>query len=557
MPRSLNWKIAGVAGDGIKSVGEIMAKALLRSGLFVFGYTEYPSLIRGGHNTYQIWASTDGASAPRKEVDVLVALNQAAIDLHVEELSERSVVLCDEELDTSKVAGKVIGVKWKQLVRNLGNPLVSNSVALGLSAAEMGLDREIFISLLNLSFANKPTVVEINVKAFEEGYKLHPNPKVGFDKVGRQGYVITGNEAVGLGAIAAGLQLYAGYPMTPTTTLLHFLAEHQADYGYIVRQTEDELSAINAIIGAAYAGAKVMTATSGGGFDLMQEGLSLAGMLELPVVVDLGMRPGPATGLPTWTSQSDLRLAIHSGHGEFPKIVLAPGDAQEAYELAHQAFLLAQKYQVPVVLLTDKHLNESHYTVDEFKPLASVPLMNITFSANQPEGEMFHRFQPVNDGVSERTLPGMVNGFYIANSDEHGATGVVDESLEMRQVMNRRRVVKFERIRSEVPRPGLYGDKKADLTIVGWGSVKGSVIEALKGLPGVNFVHFTQVWPIGETAKSMLDGKRLVFIENNLSGQFRGLIKQELGIDGEALLKDDGRPFYPEEIIDFMTKLKK
>ncbi len=556
MPRSVNWKIAGVAGNGILSVGELMARALSRSGYQVFGYMEYPSLIRGGHNTFQVWADESGATAPKKMVDVMIALNQDAIDLHKNEFDNRTILIKDPSLVAVGIDAKILDVEMNKLVSTLGDPLVRNTVALGLSAAEMALNKDMFTELITETYGKKKELLELNLKAFEEGFKLHPNPKVTVENKPTNNLVLDGNKAVGLGAIAAGIQFYAGYPMTPVTNLLHFLAEQQEKYGFIVRQTEDEISAINMVIGAAYAGAKVMTATSGGGFDLMQEGMSLAGMLEVPIVVNLGMRPGPATGLPTWTSQSDLRLAIHSGHGEYPKIILAPGDAGEAYELSHQAFFLAQKFQVPVILLTDKHLNESEWSVSQLKTLNTVPLMNVTFSATQPEAEMFHRYQPTNDGISDRTLPGVANGFYIANSDEHSATGILDEGLENREANNRRRLVKIERIRSEMAKPSMYGPESAKWTIVGWGSTKGAVLQAMKELNDVNFVHITNIWPLPVTVGEVLTGKQLIFIENNLTGQLMNLVKQEFGISGQSLLKDDGRPFYPEEIIEFVKKLK-
>jgi len=431
-------------------------------------------------------------------------------------------------------------------------------IALGASAALMGIEAEVFLELIEEQFGKKKDLLEMNKQAFMAGYEAVGEEKETSirKKVDQPRIVVSGSEAVGLGALTAGVQLYAAYPMTPSTPVLHFLVEHQEDYGMVVRQTEDEISAINMVIGASFAGAKVMTGTSGGGFALMQEGVSLAGMLELPVVVMLAMRPGPATGLPTWTGQGELRFAIHSGHGEFAKIILAPGDAVEAYELCYKAHELAQKYQTVVILLTDKLLAESHYSVEKFIEFPSVKVLNITDNPTKPEGEMFHRYQPTPNGVSDRTLPGITEGYYVANSDEHGPEGLVDETAEMREVMVNRRMAKHKAILGEMLPPNTYGPEEAKITLVGFGSVKGSVLEAMKDIPDVNFVHFNHVWPLPEKAREMLEGRKLVFIENNMMGQFEGLVREQLGLGAlSSLRKDDGRPFYPDEIKDFVDKL--
>lgn len=556
MPKeTINWKIAGAAGAGIKSSGEMMAKAMNRLGYWVYGYTEYPSLIRGGHNIYQVHAGAEPVYAAKKRLDVLLALNEESVAMHADELDEKSMVIVDKgaEIET-KVNAKIVDVELLETAKNLGNPLFMNMVGLGVSAAALGLPSEEFVKLIKDTFADKPDLLEKDVEAFLAGYQMIKAEKHMDVEKGKQKLLMSGSEAVGLGAISSGLQYYAAYPMTPSTPVLHFLAARAHDFGYVVRQTEDEISAANMIVGASFAGARSMTGTSAGGFALMQETVSLAGMLELPTVFYLAMRPGPATGLPTWSGQDALRFAVHAGHGEFAKLVLAPGDAKEAFEMTRKAFELSQKYQTPVILLSDKNLAESSMSVEEMdEKWEVVPLMNVEFEPEQPEGEMFHRYQPTPNGVSPRTLPGVVNGYYVANSDEHEATGLVDESVEVRNMMLERRINKMETLEGEMTMPVLYGPSEARVTLVCWGSTKGEVMEALKQLPGVNMIHFSWIWPMASGVKDMLIGRRLVFVEHNMTGQFEGLVAEKTGVrPEESLRKDDGRPFFAEEIIKFL-----
>lgn len=551
---SFNWKIAGAAGAGIKSAGETMAKAFLRSGFNVFGYTEYPSLIRGGHNTYQVHASTQPVTAPKIALDLLVALNQDAIDQHKEEVTPDTIIIKDP-ITKCDLQAKIVDIRMLDAAKELGHPILMNTISLGASAAHFGLPLKILEELVTDTFKDKKGLVESNVKALQTGFELYPNktqsitpPETKQDRL-----IVSGNEAIALGAISAGLQYYAAYPMTPSTPVLHYLSAHQKEFGFFVRQVEDEISAINNAIGASYAGARSMTGTSGGGYALMNESVALAGMLEVPLVIFIAMRAGPATGMPTWTSQGDLRFVLHSGHGEFPKIVLAPGDATEAFTLTRHAFYLAQKYQTPVIVLSDKHLSESHYTSQPFDNMPIIPLMNIETNPSQPEGQMFTRYQSSPTGVSLRTIPGIKNGFHIANSDEHTAEGLADETAQIRTAMATKRLNKLTSARSDMKPPLLYGQPDAKQTIVGWGSTKGSVLQALPNLPDTNFLHFTYLWPLPDSVVHYLENRQLIFIENNLTGQFEGLIREATGVTGiKSLRKDDGRPFYPEEIIAMM-----
>lgn len=542
---------------GIKTAGEIWAKTMSRAGNWIHGYTEYPSLIRGGHNTYQVIASREKVRSPVKRLDVLVALNQAGIEDHREEIDSNSIVIGDESLKTDDVSAQVIKKPIIKEAKNLGELVLQNSITLGLSAAVVGLDLKILKEVFGELFSDKEKLLDLNIQALEKGFQLHANPK---ETVLRQQenlrLVLTGNEAVALGAISAGIDLYAAYPMTPASSVLHFLAKQQRRTGMIVRQTEDEIAAINMCLGASFAGAKSMTGTSGGGLALMQEGISLAGMLELPLVVFLAMRPGPATGLPTWSSQGDLRFAIHAGHGEFAKVVLAPGDAKEAFELTREAVDISQKYQTVVILISDKFLAESHMSAEPFEQEEAVSLQRIIFDPSQPKGEMFPRYQPGTDGVGQRTLPGVTNGEYIANSDEHDVTGLASERIERRRTATKQRRLKLKGIAAEMSLPKIYGDRQAKNSIVTWGSNKGPVLDVLDSFGDkVNLIHFTHLWPLPEGLGGFLGDRRLLYIENNTNGQLAGLVREQTGIEKTASLnKDDGRPFYKEEIKQFVEE---
>jgi len=557
-------KIGGQAGQGIKSTGLMFAKVATRSGYHIYTYTEFPSLIRGGHNVMQINISKEEVTAPRKKTDLLVALNQETIDKHFDELGPWSGVLYDgdDKLDLSKVSEEVISypVPLTKLAGAAGGKdLLSNTVALGAVVALLGGNLTILNDLIREEFLDKgEEMIEINHKAAESGYK-YVTENFG-DRVGETikpidametavpRMVVNGNEAVALGAIAAGMQFAAIYPMSPITNILHVLAMYQEKYGYIYKQPEDEISAINMAIGASFAGVRSMTATSGGGFCLMTEGYGLAGMTETPVVIIEGMRGGPATGLPTWGEQGDLRFVLHAHQGDFPRIVLAAGDAQEAFYLTMGAFNLAEKYQTPVVLLLDKNICENDQSFLSFD-ISSYKQDRGKFKTEKIAD--YARYAPAPDGVSVRTIPGAGN-FLVANSDEHNSQGFSTEETNDRTEQMKKRMTKLETCtKSDMPAPQLFGSEDADVTIVSWGSNKGSILQAIKKFDNVNYLHLTWLnpFPIVAVKERLAKAKYVIDVECNYSGQLAGLIKERTGIEIlDRLLRYDGRPFYPEEI---------
>ena len=528
-------KIGGAAGQGIKSAGAMLSKVTTRSGFHIYTYTEYPSLIRGGHNVIQLLISKEPVLSPSQKINLLVALNQETLDLHLGEIVPGGAILCDCDagFDKSKAGADIneLGVPLSKLAEESGGgELAQNTVAIGAVVAFLGGSLKILKDLIEEEFAGKDSqLIASNQAAAGAGFAFiqsHFSDKIQdilkpMDKIDPK-IVVDGNDAISIGAVSSGMQFASIYPMTPITSILTNLASWQEKYGFIFKQPEDELAAINMAIGASYAGARAMTATSGGGFCLMTEGISLAGMAEIPIVVVLGMRPGPSTGMPTWSEQGDLQFALHSGHGDFPRIVLAAGDGEEAFRLTKEAFYLAEKYRTPVILITDKNLSENTQSFTPF-PSKSDHLLGDT-----------HRLMSTS-------------------SDEHDENGFSVDDVATRNKMMEKRMKKLETCMAEdMEKPQLFGPETADLTIVSWGSNKGAILEALKGLPDTNFLHITWMnpFPADEVKKILGNAKNILDVECNFSGQLVALISEKCGIEiKNKLLKYDGRPIYPEEII--------
>lgn len=581
-------KIGGYAGQGIKSAGLMFAKLATRSGYNIYTYSEYPSLIRGGHNTMQICFSEGEITGPSNKTDLLIALNQETITRHLGELVAGSGIIFDADkkydftkaevhlpgvmaftsLQPATLKEDIFPVPLSKLAKEAGgDEIVINTVALGVATGLFGGELKILKDLINEEFSGKKEeIIEMNHKAAELGYnftndnfadklqkKLTPIKSGSNPQVPRM--ILNGNEATALGAIAGGVQFAAIYPMTPITGLLHMLAAYQEKYGFIYKQPEDEISAINMAIGASFAGARAMTATSGGGFCLMTEGYGLAGMTETPIVVIMGMRAGPATGLPTWSEQGDLRFILHAHQGDFPRIVLAAGDGKEAFDLTMQAFNLAEKYQTPVLILVDKNICENDQSYPYFDT-SSYKIERGKFAMEKTND--YKRYAPEDDGISTRTIPGTGN-FFLANSDEHNEYGYSDEESDNRRKQHKKRMNKLSTCTSQdMQPPKLYGSEKADVTIISWGSNKGSIMQAMKEFPNVNFLHLTWMNPFpADAVKKILSGaKRVIDLECNYTAQLAGLIREKTGIEIEdKFLKYDGRPFFVEEISEKLRRL--
>jgi 2-oxoglutarate ferredoxin oxidoreductase subunit alpha len=560
----LSIKIAGPAGFGIKVTGSILAKTFMRLGYSVFAYTEYPSLIRGGHNTFQVDISDSPVSSPSSQVDILIALTAEAIEKEKNNLKKDGLVICDGSLKQKNI----INIPLVEISKNAGGELMKNTVALGALFGLLDLPIEKLNEILMETFGHKGKIAEQNVKAAEEGYEnmkalKHESIKAikqfnNISELSQRKLLVSGNHACALGAIAAGCQVYSAYPMTPATEILHFLEAKQKETSMIVHQPEDEIAAIHSALGASFAGARAACGTSGGGFALMTEGLSLAGQLELPVVIFEVMRPAPATGLPTWTEQGDLSFVLNAGHGDFARAILAPGNPAECFELTQKAFNLADKFQIPVFVMTDKLLGESYYTTDE-KVFDNIEkkVSSVQYQVSKKDGELFARYQSAKNGVSLRTIPGTEGGEYIANSDEHDEFGITTESAKIRIEQMDKRLKKLAELQKEIPLPTLYGPKNAQTTLVCWGSTLGPCLDALnhesiKTLKqnNINVLHFSYVYPLPlELEKFLKKFKKLVLVENNATGHFGKILRQETSIEIEKkILKYDGRPFWSDEI---------
>lgn len=574
----ITWKIGGEAGFGIMSAGTMLARAFSRQGHHVFATNEYPSLIRGGHNLVTVRIARDHFFAMNRDVHILVALNKETVELHKGELNLHAVVVFDPKDGDWKNEDfpqevTLLPVPFTQIVGNAkGDAIMRNTVALGASIALLGADFIVIEAVIADQFKRKEKeIIAFNVELARTGFQYikdsYPTENLHYLSKAQQNekmLVINGSEAVGVGAVQAGLKFAAIYPMTPINSLITFLADHAKQVGIVYKQPEDELAGINMALGASMAGVRSMVATSGGGFALMVEGLSLAGMVELPIVIDMGMRVGPATGMPTYTEQGELLFVIWSGHGEFARIVLAPSDAQEAYLLTIQAFHLADRYHIPVIILTDKYLNESQWVVPVgvIQKQVVIDRGKLLKQSDLAPDDSYKRYRvDTEDGVSPRSVPGMKHGFYIANSYEHNEVGYMNESVVNRSNMVKKRLKKIAAIQRDITPPTVYGDEKSDMTFVSWGSTRGPVLEAIKLLKDkgkhAKLIHFTWLFPFPvDIVKGLFSGEsRLILVEQNATGQLGTLIRQETGITiSEQILKFDGRPIFPEEIVEYVLK---
>jgi 2-oxoglutarate ferredoxin oxidoreductase subunit alpha len=549
----LNILIGGEAGQGLVTVSQILCKSLVRSGYFIVVTQSYQSRIRGGHNSFALRVSTQEIIAPQESVDFLVALDKDTVDLHRNELSSNHLVMLDEAFGIK--GDSILRVPFKELAQER----FSNIAALGVVSTLLGLNKGLVIKTIEDFFgsAHREAAKE-NRAAFERSFRWASKHPMAFEKLpsitdppGR--LMMNGNEAIALGALSAGVRFFSFYPMTPATSIGLNLAAHAEKMGLIVEQAEDEIAAINMAIGASFAGAPSMVATSGGGFALMVEGVSLAAMTETPVVIVVAQRPAPATGLPTRTEQGDLEFVLHSGHGEFPRAIFTPGTVEECFHLTRRALEQAERYQGPMFLLTDQFLADSYRAVEPFdvKRLAQVRV-----GTKAHESTPYQRFAITENGISDRLLPGVHEQLVVADSDEHTEDGHITEDLSLRKQMVEKRLRKGEGIRTEVIPPELEGGTDPDLLLVSWGSSKGAVKEAATTMRSqvkkVAVLHFSQVWPlVPEQFLGHLESAgQAVCVEGNALGQLARLIRRETGFHiQKKVLRYDGLPITPGYIL--------
>jgi len=563
----LSLVIAGQAGQGLQVISRTLGRMLVRAGYHVFVSQDVMSRIRGGHNFARVRVGARPIAADGDKAQILVALDPALVARHVPDLASDAVVVADAAGD---LPAGLNGVRLPltDLAREHGkDPVTANAVAVGAALALVGLEPAGIEGLFESQFAHKGgEVAGRNVAAAEAGFRA-----VGEDqkrccphRLAAPGpgdrLLISGAEALALGAITAGVRVVTGYPMSPATPVVEYCLRHAQEAGLIVEQTEDEVSAANLAIGAAFAGARAMTCTAGGGFCLMNEALSLAGMTETPLVLCVGMRPGPATGLATRTAQADLLFAIYAGHGEFPRAVLTPADAGQAFRAAHDAFRIAEKYQTPVIILFDQFMADALWTVEQ-----SELRVENRQERRVPEGAeayTYRRYEMSEDGVSPMLLPGTPQQLVYADSDEHNEAGHITESAAMRVRMVDKRNAKTMGIRQELTAPKVEVQAEAETLVFCFGSSRGVVTEAVRRLRDkgakVAMVHLSSVWPFPAEAVAALAAKsqKVVTVEQNYSGQLAQLLVQECGLNvAQTVQRYDGRPLTVAEVETGLERL--
>jgi 2-oxoglutarate ferredoxin oxidoreductase subunit alpha len=557
-----NFRLGGSAGQGVQTVGYILAKSLARANLSVHLSQEYESRVRGGHVFSDVRVSEEPVYGPTETVDLLIALNRETTDLHSDSLTEKGLVIFDGASDGLAVeSSSQFDVPFKHLaIETTGKELCINTVAIGAVFGLIGHDIEILNQVLLETFRSKGSAVtQDNAKAAEAGYQFanknfHGNNTFSLKPIrGARRIFIDGNEAVALGALAAGCKFMSGYPMTPSTGILQYLMAQQI----IVEQGEDEIASMNMAVGAGFTGVRAMSATSGGGFSLMVEALGLAGMTETPVVVVVGQRPGPATGFPTRTEQGDLEFVIHAAQGEFSRVVLAPRDAEDAFYLMGRAFNIAERYQVPVIVLTDQYLADSYWTVEPFN-FSKINIDRGALLSEEAASNIkdYARYRFTKTGISPRALPGYKGLLVVADSDEHTEYGHITESAEIRVKMVQKRVWKTRGLEEELA-PLSYGPKEAKTVLLGWGSSYGVLREAVDCLNhktglNVRLLHFNAIWPFPADAvfDALKDSEKRIMVESNSTGQLSRVIRTETGIEMTSkILRYDGRPITASYIL--------
>lgn len=548
--------LCGEAGMGIQTVEVLLTRVLKRSGYHVFSTKEYMSRVRGGMNSTEVRVSGHPVDAYIDEIDIVVPLSIGALDHLAGRITSDTIILSEHgDQYSSESPNLILDAPFTTIAEEIGGKVYTNMVAAGVIIGILRADLYILRDFVTARFEAKGSeIVENNLTAVTKGFDIgrsfldqHPFPfHLEQDPSIADHILVKGSESVALGAIAGGCSFISSYPMSPATGVLVTLASLASEFGIIAEQAEDEIAAINMALGAWYAGARAMVTTSGGGFALMAEGISLAGMIESPIVVHLAQRPGPATGLPTRTEQGDLELALYSGHGEFQRIIYAPGSLQEAFLLTQRAFDQADKHQIPVFVLTDQYLMDTEYSIPDLDPSHASP------GHIEKTKSGYQRYKFTNTGVSPRGVPGFGDGLVCVDSDEHDQEGHITEDLDLRAQMVDKRLRKLDGILEDSIPPEFHGNKDFTTLLIAWGSTRNQVIEAMEVLDEeeLGFIHFSQVHPIHSSIKTYLkQANRVILIEGNATGQFGKLILLATGIElKEHLLRFDGKPFASDEL---------
>jgi 2-oxoglutarate/2-oxoacid ferredoxin oxidoreductase subunit alpha len=571
MNKDFTVGIGGAAGDGIDKSSETLAKTAGRSGLYAYGFNSYQSVIRGGHIWLKLRMGQEKVYSQGDHLNALIALNQDSIERHAPEVEPGGAILfnADKLRINVPVQDNVLTVPLPvgQLTKPFAPvaPVMQNTVAVGALIFLAGLDFERASSVLADTFSHKgKAVIDQNVGILKAGYNYAKDNFVplGYQWKfsGKRRPYVTGNEAFSIGAVAAGCRFYSAYPMTPASGVLTWMAEHSERCGVVVKQMEDELAVANVAIGAGYAGARAMCATSGGGFALMTEAIGMAGMIEAPVVFIEVQRGGPSTGIPTKQEQADLNQVYGASQGDFPRIIIAPADVADCFDSSVEAFNLAEKYQCPVIIISDLLLSEHPETVEPERFKADVPIDRgaLITEVNGKNGR-YKRYEFTASGISPRAVAGTANAMHIEATDEHDEEGVLISDVfcnpAVRRKIAEKRMKKLDLALKDLPATRLEGPADADVTLIGWGSTQGVIREAAEQLnaSGVktNQLHFKYLLPFHtkEATEILKRCKRTIGIEMNSSGQFMRHLRAETShAVHDKILKYDGEPLEPAGI---------
>jgi 2-oxoglutarate ferredoxin oxidoreductase subunit alpha len=551
--------IGGEAGQGIQTVGLLMARTCHMAGLYVMAINDFESRIRGGHSFIQLRISDRPVHGPARKLHMMVALDERTYGLHQPELTEGGLALIPKDhADTMAQHHRCKMVDFEGLAKKAGSSILANTVAAGTCLALLGAPFDLFENVLKLTFNQvEEKRLAQNVQAAQYGYAAAEDETFKWSwhwaMTSPKGRLVDGAQAVAFGALAGDCRFSAFYPMSPATGIIQRLVDMAQTVPLVIEQAEDEIAAVNMVIGAAFAGVRAMTATSGGGFSLMTEGLGLAAITETPIVIVNAQRPGPATGLPTRTAQADLQFVIHASQDEFPRFVFAPGTPFEAFSVTARAFELSERFQVPAIILMDQYLNDSLFVAEEsFEAPETVATYTAADDLVDPVG--YRRYALTDSGISPRALPCKGPALVKVCSDEHDEEGHITEDADIRDAMVAKRFAKVAAMRKEI-RPPEVIHAGSDILLISWGSMRGAMVEAVNQLraDGINCggVHVVDMWPFPDAALSEILEKVTQFfvVEQNQSAQLGQLIRQQTGCQyTDAVLKYNGRPMCAGEI---------
>ena len=547
-----NILIGGAAGQGMDTISALFERILKKSGYYIYSTKDYMSRVRGGHNFIQIRFGTEEINSHYPKLDVIIALDKSTVEYHLDRLNENGILICDEA--TKFEDSRILSIPIKKIAVEAGNPKVFGTVAVGALVELFSIDFNNIESLFSKKWDSK--IIEANIKAFQKGIELskkHFELSKGHED---KHIMINGNEAIALGALAGGLNFYSAYPMTPATSIMTYLSKKQKDAGIIVEQVEDEISAINMALGASYAGARAATGSSGGGVSLMVEAIGLSSITETPILIIDSQRPGPATGLPTRTEQSDLSFLLTASHGEGPRMVLSVRNAKDAFYETARALNIAEKYQIPVILLTDQYLADTVVNVEEFDFDKIKIERHFSGSEALEKDGSYNRYKVTENGISPRIIPGKFeSAVVLVDSDEHTENSQITESAEVRAAQMDKRMRKLEALKEELQEPDYIGVENPEILLLGWGSMYGPLKEAVELLNKENALVgalvFGDLYPLPTKLleKYTSVAKKVINVEQNFNGQLAKLIRMETGIAMTgSILKYDGRQLSSSEI---------